>query len=69
MAALLDFQKCSSCDGYHDFFLADPNGFSVSGKYDFVCPQTGQTAVLRPSKAHNIVRAQPVGSVVVTVAD
>jgi hypothetical protein len=63
MAALLDFEKCSSCDGYHDFFLADPQGFSISGRYEFVCPQTGQTAVLRPSKAHNCVSNRPAGSI------
>ena len=69
MAALLDFEKCSSCGGYHDFFLADANGFSVSQRYRFVCPQTGKAGVLRPSKAHNIVSTRPADSVEVTPAD
>lgn len=66
MAALLDFEKCSSCGGYHDFFLAGPLGFSQSGRYEFVCPTTNQSAVLRPSKAHNIVSARPSNAVEVS---
>jgi hypothetical protein len=69
MAALLDLEKCDSCGGHHDFFLADPNGFSISHRYNFVCPKTGQAAVLRPSKAHNIVSKRPAGSVEATDAE
>ena len=66
MGSLLNFEKCSSCGGHHNFYLTDPNGFSMSARYRFVCPKTQEAAVMRPSMAHNLVNKRPADSVEVT---
>jgi hypothetical protein len=69
MPGLLDSEECSSCGNCHDFYLPNDNMFSALGVYEYVCPQTGRTAQLRPSKANKIVHQSPPGAVTVKRID
>lgn len=54
MHCLISFHKCRSCNGHHDFYLEGPEGFSVTHRYGYKCPVTGESAVMKPEMAHEI---------------
>ena len=50
MYFIVDHQKCGACGGYHDLAMSEPS--SMSGKYEYVCPETNTTTTGRPNKGY-----------------
>jgi hypothetical protein len=68
MPAVLKNTECSGCNRRHHFSLPTDE-LQVGRRYDYVCPETGNTATLRPSSAGEVARCAPQGAVMLTPAD
>jgi hypothetical protein len=66
MSAFMSYEKCPSCDGYHDFFLADASHFRTTGGYSFVCPGTLQQSTFKTQTSFTKVKGRPAGAVELT---
>lgn len=69
MPALLKCEKCPACGGYHDFYLPDNDLFSMSGTYEYICPQNQQVGHIRPVTANTIALNCPSGAVIAKRVD
>ena len=62
MAQLLKHLECACCGHRHHFCL--PVGTLVTDRhYEYVCPETGQNARLRPTSGGEAVAHYPQGAV------
>ena len=59
MAARMDGLKCESCDGVHDFCLADEAEFALNGRYRAVCPVNEEAVFVTPTRPYARVRRCP----------
>lgn len=57
---LLRAALCPTCGRTHTFALA---GKPAARDYDYVCPETGTPATVRPDGPHEIARYAPQGAV------
>jgi hypothetical protein len=65
MSSLLKHVQCASCGHRHHFCLAEGD-LAAAREYDYVCPETGHHATLRPDGEAEAVHYWPQGAVQLT---
>lgn len=66
MFSVLKHTECPSCGRRHHFTLVGE--LTVGREYEYVCPERGKKALLRPASAGESVTYPPQGAVLLTAA-
>lgn len=56
---------CKSCGKTHKFCLPKKEEFSVTENYEYVCPESGNPAVVTPGQKGKAVKRRPKDSIIV----